>query len=341
MFCPYCGNKLPDDAEFCSECGKKISIQNNQGTYTQHGEAKNGKPQPARKAKYTFLCILVVAAVAIGLVIFFKYRKPSEAISSHVSKNTTESVASKDGSDTTTDEESDDSSDTADENYDTSQNTIEISEISDFSDGYAWVNYKKDGEERRGICDKCGRITVSFAEDKIGYETPVKDGSAYVVMRDKNQYIIDVNGNVLADLSGYDLMLGAKNGYYMFYNAGLIDNYEGEYVFFDSKGKAITVGNDGQPLEKKNIPKELAAVSPGEFFPLSKIWDESQGKFIFEDNYHEYFYPGAQNLLNNEYAQADAMGDSFDILSADYRDNQFFCYEKTDADIWKTAVMSH
>lgn len=330
MYCPNCGKQIDDDAAFCIYCGAKVA----ENSYASTGA---GGTRTKHQNTHRKMIIIIIIAAAAACIAFFLARNFAASPAKHAAKwleQGNDDLVQKDNAGMSELQDGDDRTETADEDYDTSQNVLDIHQISDFSDGYAWVNYVKDGEERRGICDHYGRITVSFAHDILGYETPVMNGSAFVKMMgdDENQYIIDTDGTILADLSGYENIVGAKNGYYMFYNEGLIDNYDFEYVFFDSHGEFVPIGEVGQQLLKEDLPKDLASVSPGRIFTQGKIWDEALGTFIWQDPYSDYQYPGAQQLLDNEYHSAYAIGDSFETLGHNWGENEFFCYEKKDSE---------
>lgn len=82
MYCPKCGNQLPDNAQFCNKCGAKINGVN--GNVPQRNGANNpfGSTLPNNNANqqaksgwkpmYTYICIVAGIAVAAVLVIFLK-----------------------------------------------------------------------------------------------------------------------------------------------------------------------------------------------------------------------------------------------------------------------------
>lgn len=61
MYCPYCGNQLPDDARFCNGCGKRVM-----------GETiEPNKPEPSESSgrAVKVVLILVIAVVAIVILV--------------------------------------------------------------------------------------------------------------------------------------------------------------------------------------------------------------------------------------------------------------------------------
>ena len=44
MYCPYCGNQISDDANFCSKCGKVISAEKNFSNDSSENSSINDEP---------------------------------------------------------------------------------------------------------------------------------------------------------------------------------------------------------------------------------------------------------------------------------------------------------
>lgn len=81
MFCVKCGNQLPDDALFCTKCGAKIIIGNQQNRTTTSNT--NGKPRGKQDQKGDRLTRILIGvgicasavAVIVGVVIAGKMMK--------------------------------------------------------------------------------------------------------------------------------------------------------------------------------------------------------------------------------------------------------------------------
>lgn len=59
MFCPKCGNRLGDDAVFCSECGTRI-VNSNQMINTSNLVTTHIKEPPANLGWLTLLCTISI-----------------------------------------------------------------------------------------------------------------------------------------------------------------------------------------------------------------------------------------------------------------------------------------
>lgn len=51
MFCSLCGNRLPEEGEFCSNCGTRRVHDMTRETSDSHAQPKNGVQTPAAKSK--------------------------------------------------------------------------------------------------------------------------------------------------------------------------------------------------------------------------------------------------------------------------------------------------
>ncbi len=72
MFFPKCGNKLPDDADFCTQCGEKLTRETAPSTGTPQpadsGKAAAPKEKKPKKKKAKKVAIGIVTVVAVVLV---------------------------------------------------------------------------------------------------------------------------------------------------------------------------------------------------------------------------------------------------------------------------------
>jgi len=69
MFCPHCGNELPDDAGFCGNCGQKLTVK-----------PEKAKGQPVSGTLFAKIGFLVlIAAIYAGITAVFFLLKPMEA----------------------------------------------------------------------------------------------------------------------------------------------------------------------------------------------------------------------------------------------------------------------
>ncbi len=69
MYCGQCGNKLPDDAQFCNLCGAPVE--------RDPDFAPSGYDKPKKKAKWLILLALILAILAAAAIVFFLfYSKP-------------------------------------------------------------------------------------------------------------------------------------------------------------------------------------------------------------------------------------------------------------------------
>ena len=77
MFCPKCGNQLPDDARFCNKCGNTTDLTGQtvgngamfpaQGTAAA-GKASKGMATPVKISIITSVAVIVVVGVVLLLV---------------------------------------------------------------------------------------------------------------------------------------------------------------------------------------------------------------------------------------------------------------------------------
>ena len=66
MFCPKCGTRMPDDAEFCIKCGTKLPAGS---AVQQPNVAQTDTPKKAKKKKSKLPVILGAAILLIVVVI--------------------------------------------------------------------------------------------------------------------------------------------------------------------------------------------------------------------------------------------------------------------------------
>ncbi|MDO5547109.1 MAG: lysozyme inhibitor LprI family protein [Eubacteriales bacterium] len=64
MYCPHCGNKLPDDAQFCNCCGNSV-IE----THPGQPEGRETEPKESGGNAIKIVLILVIAVIAIAILV--------------------------------------------------------------------------------------------------------------------------------------------------------------------------------------------------------------------------------------------------------------------------------
>lgn len=75
MFCPVCGEEIPNGSKFCGACGSDLSsmIEEEAGNKSVEGIGDSGYVKPKKKRKLPKVIVgLVLAVVAVGIVIFVK-----------------------------------------------------------------------------------------------------------------------------------------------------------------------------------------------------------------------------------------------------------------------------
>ena len=75
MICPYCSAELPDDAQYCGECGGDVTVTQTQLAKTSHADAHtnitrvSGEIEKQRNAKLGVAVVVGVSAIAVILAI--------------------------------------------------------------------------------------------------------------------------------------------------------------------------------------------------------------------------------------------------------------------------------
>lgn len=106
IYCTNCGRQLPDDAEFCDNCGTRVLRNTNSGSYQQPVQIPvqqpaqyyepvrqyQNSPVPVQKKKKSFLgrllkfliALAIVVALVFGVMVFLEeiyHRTPPETVS--------------------------------------------------------------------------------------------------------------------------------------------------------------------------------------------------------------------------------------------------------------------
>lgn len=138
-----------------------------------------------------------------------------------------------------------------DDEADLEDKSIEYYSWMDYSDGYAWIQYGKQGEKYWASIDKAGKVMCEFNADTLTEVLPYENGYAYLKYNDKFE-IIDAAGNITSSFTIDDdtIVKGYGDGYV------LIQKYAAD---FDSSGYTYTIYNyDGTVLLEFESEDELS-----------------------------------------------------------------------------------
>lgn len=90
MICPYCGKRIPDEAIFCSSCGRRISGEDNLQKKYDLSETH----EESRESRRTLPIVAVLALVAaVALVAFFAFAKPRNGGEANIDITTIEETS--------------------------------------------------------------------------------------------------------------------------------------------------------------------------------------------------------------------------------------------------------
>ena len=82
MFCKYCGNQIPEEAKYCSKCGKKLSITAESSINHQSSDNILSKWWLLAKTKKLISLITILLLAELGLCCFqiYKVKESSEML---------------------------------------------------------------------------------------------------------------------------------------------------------------------------------------------------------------------------------------------------------------------
>ncbi len=82
MYCPNCGNDLPDDAKFCIFCGTKINI----GQPEEKAEPVDEKPSVDKGIRRLVILLVIVCAAAAAACLFVRFGLPEREAADYTAK---------------------------------------------------------------------------------------------------------------------------------------------------------------------------------------------------------------------------------------------------------------
>lgn len=183
---------------------------------------------------------------------------------------------------------------------------VELIDVSDFSEGIAWVKYENEyGDSYIGWLDTEGKIIRPKALERAErFGGDFSDGYTYVNYDDNNDNcydsfaILDKQGNVLASSpegDGYEIVAGGNGVFFVRHRVRTFEINEDQYGFMDMNGKWLY---------------ELTANNP---FPSAMIDGYSQEDFFYHgdhvfsvrylrnESWYRYYMFNVESGISTEY----------------------------------------